>query len=194
MASSSYDSYGGQPPVPAAFSRESGEVTSHQLPSDEAFWNLFTDVRTVGKGHFAKVKQIQHNESDEHFAAKILYKPGAGQGHAESAIEDLVCEFQMLRALRHPNIIRLYAAYESPRKCYLVTEVRLLDRAPAWLSLALLFFAERLAPFLFYSGDLPPPLSHHHRSPPLSLPLHVRAAGDRRRANEAARIGRVRLF
>ena len=34
-----------------------------------------------------------------------------------------VREFQMLRALRHPNIIRLFAAYETPRKLYLVTEV-----------------------------------------------------------------------
>jgi serine/threonine protein kinase len=34
-----------------------------------------------------------------------------------------VREFQMLRALRHPNIIRLFAAYETPRKLYLVTEL-----------------------------------------------------------------------
>ena len=35
-----------------------------------------------------------------------------------------VREFQMLRSLRHPNIIRLYAAYETPKKLYLVTEAR----------------------------------------------------------------------
>lgn len=29
----------------------------------------------------------------------------------------------MLRSLRHPNIIQLYAAYETPRKLYLVTEL-----------------------------------------------------------------------
>jgi len=42
---------------------------------------------------------------------------------ADNDIEDLVREFQMLRALRHANIIRLYAAYETPRKLYLVTEL-----------------------------------------------------------------------
>jgi len=42
---------------------------------------------------------------------------------ADNDIEDLVREFQMLRALRHSNIIRLFAAYETPRKLYLVTEL-----------------------------------------------------------------------
>jgi len=75
-------------------------------------------VRTIGKGHFAKVKQVMHIDSKEAFAAKILDK-----SLADNDIEDLVREFQMLRALRHPNIIRLFAAYETPRKLYLVTEL-----------------------------------------------------------------------
>ena len=138
-----------------AFDRE-GPVEAVALQSDWQFWNIFSDVRTIGKGHFAKVKQVQHHESTEHFAAKILDK-----AMADNDIEDLVraCapvaahleakgrirkaefvnsphtnqprthtgqvrEFQMLRALRHTNIIRLFAAYETPRKLYLVTEVR----------------------------------------------------------------------
>ena len=100
-----------------AFDRD-GPVEAVALQSDWQFWNVFSDVRTLGKGHFAKVKQVQHNESTEHFAAKILDK-----SLADNDIEDLVREFQMLRALRHTNIIRLYAAYETPRKLYLVTEL-----------------------------------------------------------------------
>ena len=90
----------------------------HALHSDWQFWNVFTDVKTIGKGHLAKVKQVAHQESQEQFAAKILDK-----SLADNDIEDLVREFQMLRALRHNNIIRLYAAYETPRKLYLVTEL-----------------------------------------------------------------------
>jgi calcium/calmodulin-dependent protein kinase I len=95
-----------------------GPVEAVALQSDWQFWNIFSDVRTIGKGHFAKVKQVMHNTSREQFAAKILDK-----ALADNDIEDLVREFQMLRALRHPNIIRLYAAYETPRKLYLVTEL-----------------------------------------------------------------------
>ena len=100
-----------------AFDRD-GPVEAVALQSDWQFWNIFSDVRTIGKGHFAKVKQVQHNESTEMFAAKILDK-----AMADNDIEDLVREFQMLRALRHTNIIRLFAAYETPRKLYLVTEL-----------------------------------------------------------------------
>lgn len=105
------------PPRKPAFDIN-GPVEAVALHSDWQFWNVFTDVRTIGKGHFAKVKEVTHNESHESFAAKILDKT-----LADNDIEDLVREFQMLRALRHPNIIRLFAAYESPRKLYLVTEL-----------------------------------------------------------------------
>ena len=67
-----------------AFDRD-GPVEAVALQSDWQFWNIFSDVRTIGKGHFAKVKQVQHNESHEHFASKILDK-----AMADNDIEDLV--------------------------------------------------------------------------------------------------------
>ena len=62
-----------------------GPVEAVALQSDWQFWNTFSDVRTIGKGHFAKVKQVVHNETNEHFAAKILDK-----ALADNDIEDLV--------------------------------------------------------------------------------------------------------
>jgi len=88
------------------------------LQDDPQFWQLFIESRTLGKGHFAKVKEIRHAETQEFFAVKILDKT-----LADHDISDLVREFQMLRHMRHPNIIRLYGAYETPRKLYLVTEL-----------------------------------------------------------------------
>jgi len=116
-AGESSDAAAARPKRKPAFDRD-GPVEAVALQSDWQFWNIFADVRTIGKGHFAKVKQVEHNESQEHFGAKILDK-----AMADNDIEDLVREFQMLRALRHSNIIRLFAAYETPRKLYLVTEL-----------------------------------------------------------------------
>lgn len=107
----------GGPAAVRAFDPD-GPVEATALQSDWQFWSIYTDIRTLGKGHFAKVKEVEHQETNERFAAKILDKT-----MADNDIEDLVREFQMLRALRHPNIIRLYAAYETPRKLYLVTEL-----------------------------------------------------------------------
>ena len=74
-----------------------GPVEAVALQSDWQFWNVFSDVRTIGKGHFAKVKQVMHNESREHFAAKILDK-----ALADNDIEDLVrCCAQGKMALSH---------------------------------------------------------------------------------------------
>ena len=75
------------PPHKRAFDRD-GPVEAVALQSDWQFWNVFSDIRTLGKGHFAKVKQVQHNESTEYFAAKILDK-----SLADNDIEDLVREF-----------------------------------------------------------------------------------------------------
>jgi hypothetical protein len=95
-----------------------GPVEAVGLQADSEFWQVFEDIETLGRGHFAKVKLVSHLHTREDFAAKILDKTTA-----DNDIEDLVREFQMLRSLRHPNIIRLFAAYETPRKLYLVTEV-----------------------------------------------------------------------
>jgi len=95
-----------------------GPVTTKTLKDDTEFWEPWLDIRTLGRGHFAKVKEVQHFETKEHYAVKILDKTSL-----EHNIEDMVREFQILRCLKHPNIIRLYGAYESPRKLYLVTEL-----------------------------------------------------------------------
>jgi len=85
---------------------------------DKQLWETFTDIDTLGRGHFAKVKRVEHQQTGEHFAMKILDKTAA-----DNDLDDLVREFLVLKSLRHPNIIRLYAAYETPHNFYLVTEL-----------------------------------------------------------------------
>mmetsp|Transcript_11825 Transcript_11825/g.25577 ORF Transcript_11825/g.25577 Transcript_11825/m.25577 type:complete len:443 (+) Transcript_11825:108-1436(+) len=106
------------PPIRPTAYDPNGAIVTKGFRTDEEFWAMFRDVKTLGRGHFAKVKQIQHIETEETFAVKILDKTMADNG-----VEDMVREFKMLRTLQHPNIIKLYAAYETPRKLYLVTEI-----------------------------------------------------------------------
>ena len=93
------------------------EVEAQAIDHDREFWDVFEDIRTIGRGNFAKVKEVEHRETGEVFAVKALDKdPDC------NAMEDLVREVQILSVLRHPNIIRLYAAYESPKRLFLVME------------------------------------------------------------------------
>ena len=92
-------------------------MEAQAIDHDREFWDVFEDIRTIGRGNFAKVKEVEHRETGEVFAVKMLDKdPDC------NAMEDLVREVQILSVLRHPNIIRLYAAYESPKRLFLVME------------------------------------------------------------------------
>ena len=44
------------------------------LHDDADFWGIFDDVKQIGKGHFAKVKLVEHISTQESFACKVLDK------------------------------------------------------------------------------------------------------------------------
>ena len=112
-----------EPPVPApntpckAFPEGQG-VQGFSLGSDVEFWSLFKKIRRIGRGTFGKVLEVEYMETGERFAAKVLDKD-SGQGD----FNDLVREVRHLSVLDHPNIIKLFAAYEAPNRLFLVTEL-----------------------------------------------------------------------
>lgn len=93
-------------------------VETYAIDGDHPFWATFSDAGTIAKGHFAKVKKVRAIKTGEEFAVKILDK-----NFDDNDLDALVREFNLLRELRHFNIIRLFAAYESPRNLYLVMEL-----------------------------------------------------------------------
>ena len=93
-----------------------GPVEAVGLQADSEFWQVFEDIETLGRGHFAKVKLVSHLHTREDFAAKILDKTTA-----DNDIEDLVREFQMLRALRHPNIINFMGCVSGASNHFVTT-------------------------------------------------------------------------
>mmetsp|Transcript_17867 Transcript_17867/g.38618 ORF Transcript_17867/g.38618 Transcript_17867/m.38618 type:complete len:380 (-) Transcript_17867:835-1974(-) len=92
----------------------------HQVASDEVFWRTYEKGETIGRGHFAKVKLVRHRQSGEYFAAKILDK--RLEEHRED-YASMMREFEVLRSLRHPNIVRMEEAYETPTYLILVCQL-----------------------------------------------------------------------
>lgn len=62
-------------------------------------------LRTLGKGSFGKVKEALHVISGEKIAIKILEKDKINK---EDDLLRIRREIDILRRVRHPNIIQLY--------------------------------------------------------------------------------------
>lgn len=75
--------------------------------------------KELGKGTFGEVKLGIHKLTREKVAIKVLEKDKIID---ESDKERVTREIQILKLLRHPNIIQLYEIIEDKEKLYLITE------------------------------------------------------------------------
>lgn len=79
----------------------------------------FYDIeRTIGRGNFAVVKLAKHRITKTEVAIKIVDKSQLDEGN----LRKLYREVQILKMLRHDNIIRLYQVMETKDMLYLVSE------------------------------------------------------------------------
>lgn len=79
----------------------------------------YTIIKDLGEGTFGKVKLGIHNPTKEKVAIKVLEKEKIMD---EGDRERISREIQILKILRHPNIIQLYEIIEDESKLYLITE------------------------------------------------------------------------
>lgn len=79
----------------------------------------YTINEDLGQGTFGKVKLSVHAATGEKVAVKILEKEKIVD---ESDIERITREIQILKLIRHPNIIQLYEIIEDSTHLYLITE------------------------------------------------------------------------
>lgn len=75
--------------------------------------------KDLGEGTFGKVKLAEHKYSKELVAIKILEKDKIVD---EGDRERVSREIQILKIIRHPNIIQLYEILEDDEKLYLIME------------------------------------------------------------------------
>ncbi|XP_069115952.1 serine/threonine-protein kinase SIK3-like isoform X2 [Argopecten irradians] len=74
--------------------------------------------RTIGKGNFAVVKLATHIATKTKVAIKIIDKTQLD----EDNLNKIYREIEIMKLLKHPNIIRLYQVMQTDRMLYLVTE------------------------------------------------------------------------
>lgn len=79
----------------------------------------YTIKKDLGEGTFGKVKLAEHKHSKELVAVKILEKDKIVD---EGDRERVTREIQILKLIRHPNIIQLYEIVEDDDRLYLIME------------------------------------------------------------------------
>ncbi len=75
--------------------------------------------KTLGEGTFGKVRLGTHTLTGEKVAIKILEKDKIQD---KSDIERVTREIQILKIVRHPNVIQLYEIIETNRQLFLIME------------------------------------------------------------------------
>jgi len=79
--------------------------------------NYHIDPKELGHGHYGVVRKCMHRESGKWYAIKSIRKAKV------SKIEVLKREIEILKEVKHPNIIELVEVFEDERYLHLITEL-----------------------------------------------------------------------
>lgn len=96
----------------------SEDETKYGTVTDKTVEDVYDMGKKIGDGNFADVRQCVDKITKKEFALKIVDK--AKVRGKEEMIRD---EIDIMRRCKHPNIVRMYEDYDSPRHIYLVMEL-----------------------------------------------------------------------
>ncbi|SCV72964.1 BQ2448_6889 [Microbotryum intermedium] len=94
--------------------------TPHPMPRQKIYFGPYILLQTLGEGEFGKVKLGVHSERwGEDVAIKLIKR-----GNVDTAQrgEKVRREIEVLKAVRHPNIVRLYDVIETDKYIGIVLE------------------------------------------------------------------------
>ena len=108
---------GGAPSKPMAVGGRNSHLANAPAASKSIGNYLLS--KTVGEGTFGKVKLGVHLLTGERVAVKVLEKDRIVD---KGDIKRVTREIQILKHIRHPNVVHLLEVIEKPKHIYLVTE------------------------------------------------------------------------
>uniref|UniRef100_A0A0N4ZYV3 non-specific serine/threonine protein kinase n=1 Tax=Parastrongyloides trichosuri TaxID=131310 RepID=A0A0N4ZYV3_PARTI len=92
--------------------------TTSQLMNDSVLMGQYSIIKTLGNGNFANVKLAEHCVTKVQVAIKIVKKADL----SEESMGKMRKEIEVLKKIRHPNIVELYQVIENDKKICLVME------------------------------------------------------------------------
>jgi len=158
--SSGADSEAPPPPPEDDELVEEAEALAKAAQGNKASVSLadFEVLRVIGQGSFGKVFLVQKKGSDDTvFAMKVLKKDFVKQ---RRQIEHTRTERKVLGTVRHPFIVGMYYAFQSPQKLFFV-----LDYCPGGELFFWLSREKRLPEHMsrFYTSEITLAIAHLHK-------------------------------
>ncbi|CEF64080.1 MAP/microtubule affinity-regulating kinase 3 [Strongyloides ratti] len=89
-----------------------------QLMNDSVLMGQYSIIKTLGYGNFASVKLAEHCVTKVQVAIKIVKKADLN----EESMCKMRKEIEVLKKIKHPNIVELYQVIENDKKICLVME------------------------------------------------------------------------
>ncbi|KAJ2795811.1 hypothetical protein H4S07_006385, partial [Coemansia furcata] len=118
----------------------------------------FTVLRLIGKGGYGKVYLVQHKQTQGYYAMKVLRKASILLQRRQ--ITFTMTERSILSEVQHPFIVKLYYAFQSNSKLYLIMEYVSGGELFTHMVKERIFCEEQA---VFYSAELVLALSHLHK-------------------------------
>ena len=81
--------------------------------------SMYSVVGTIGKGSFGRVHKVKHKITGDIRAVKVLMK----EKISDSSRATIISEVEILKALDHPNILKVFEVYEDSNQISIVTEL-----------------------------------------------------------------------
>eukprot|EP00756_Hemistasia_phaeocysticola_P030468 Hpha_TRINITY_DN16291_c2_g2::TRINITY_DN16291_c2_g2_i1::g.14151::m.14151/K07359/CAMKK2; calcium/calmodulin-dependent protein kinase kinase 2 len=98
--------------------------------------NEYAVITELGRGAYGKVKLVTHIPTDQWFAIKIMNKHVLSRVRkgvsGKTAMDDVLREIAIMKALDHPNVVKLHEVINDPscKKLYLIIDY--VENGPIW--------------------------------------------------------------
>ncbi|ORX73210.1 Pkinase-domain-containing protein [Linderina pennispora] len=120
--------------------------------------NDFDVLTMIGKGGYGKVYLVRHKTTQRHYAMKVLRK--ASILLQKRQITFTMTERSILSEVQHPFIVKLYYAFQSNSKLYLILEYVAGGELFTHMARERIFSEDQA---VFYTAELVLALSHLHK-------------------------------
>lgn len=82
-------------------------------------YDIYEMIDIIGEGAIGKVKKVKHKLTGQIRAMKIISSNLIKKSYSKTQLEN---EIEILKAVSHPNIIKLYEVYQDDNFYYLISE------------------------------------------------------------------------